>query len=341
MAFSVPFSRGVNFPKWFEARSFKDIVFDKYSEQDFADVKSLGADVVRLPVAFHNFTLGEGDYTLQGGLLKYLDTVADWAEKNQIYLIIDNHSFHPIDPTDVNIDRILIPVWEQLALHFKDRSDYVIYEILNEPHGIPDERWDAIQEAAIDAVRKIDKQRVIIVGGTNYNSIEKMTKVSVYKRERIIYTFHFYDPHIFTHQGATWNRPSLAPLSGLPFPSDGKSVRDVHESFKGTWVEENLKSYNDDSKLEKLRATLDKAANFSKEKDVPVFCGEFGVYMLQSPPEDRVKWYAFICEELNKRSIPWACWDYFGGFGIFKTQFRGKFPDDLNSDIVSAMGFTR
>jgi len=66
MAVSVPFSRGVNFSKWFETRSLQDIVFTKFIEQDFANVKSLGADVIRVPVAFHNYTLSKNDYTLIG-----------------------------------------------------------------------------------------------------------------------------------------------------------------------------------------------------------------------------------------------------------------------------------
>ena len=340
MAVSVPFSRGVNFPKWFESRSFKDIVSDKYVEQDFADVKSLGADVIRLPAAFHNFTLGDGDYTLEPGFFKYLDTAVDWAEKHQIYIILDDHSFHPINPTDVNIDRILVPVWEQLARRYKDRSDYVIYEVLNEPHGISDERWGEIQGAAVTAIRRIDKKRIIIVGGTNFNSIEKLFSIPSYTDENLVYTFHFYDPHLFTHQGATWNKPSLAPLSGLPFPADKNKIPKPHETFVGTWVEECLKNYENDANPAKLCATLDRAAAFSKERNVPVFCGEFGVFMIQSPPEDRVTWYKFVREELEKRGIPWACWDYFGGFGIFKTQFRGNFKTDLNIDIVRAMNFT-
>jgi endoglucanase len=334
----VPFSRGFNFSKWFESRTFQDIVFTKFAEQDFIDVKSLGADVIRIPIAFHNFTLGKNDHTLENGLLKYLDTAVDWAEKHELYIILDNHSFHPVEPTDTNIDKILLPVWEQTAKHFKDRGNYVIYEILNEPHGISDERWSEIQQAAIEVIRKFDQKHAIIVGGTNYNSIEKMTKVPVYKDKNLIYTFHFYDPHLFTHQGATWNKPSLAPLSGLPFPFDKNKIPKPHETFIGTWVESSLNSFEEDSNLTKLSSTLDKASVFSKEKNVPVFCGEFGVFMKQSPGEDRVRWYKFICEELEKRNIPWICWDYFGGFGVFKTEQRGNFPSDLNIDVVKAMG---
>ncbi|MDR2941342.1 MAG: glycoside hydrolase family 5 protein [Treponema sp.] len=335
---NIPFSRGFNFSKWFESRTFKDIVFGNFAEQDFVNVKSMGADLIRVPIAFHNFTLGEKNHTLENGLLKYLDTAVDWAEKHELYIILDNHSFHPINPTDVNIDKILIPVWEQIADHFNDRGNYVIYEILNEPHGISDERWNEIQEAAVKTIRKADKKHTIIVGGTNYNSLEKMTKIPVYKDENLIYTFHFYDPHIFTHQGASWNRPSLEPLSGLPFPFDKNKIPKPHETFIGTWVEDSLNSYEEDSKLTKLSSSLDKAAEFSKERNVPVFCGEFGAFMKQSPPYDRVKWYKFISEELEKRNIPWASWDYFGGFGIFKTERKGDFPSDVNIDLVNAMG---
>jgi endoglucanase len=335
---NIPFSRGFNFSKWFEARTFQDIVFSKFTEQDFIDVKSLGADIVRVPIAFHNFTLGDKANTLEKGLLEYLDKAVDWAEKHELYVILDNHSFHPINPTDANIDKILLPVWEQTAEHFKARSNYVIYEILNEPHGITDERWNEIQEASIDTIRKIDQKHTIIVGGTNYNSLDKMAKVPAYKDKNLIYTFHFYDPHIFTHQGATWNKPSLAPLSGLPFPFDKNKIPKPHETFVGTWVEASLNSYEEDSKLTKLSSTLDKAEKFSKERNFPVFCGEFGVFMRQSPREDRVRWYKFICEELEKRNIPWVCWDYFGGFGIFKTEQRGEFPSDLDIDVVNAIG---
>jgi endoglucanase len=340
MVSEIPFSRGVNFSKWFESRNAGEIVFANYLEHDFADVKSLGADVIRLPVAVHNYMLAEQDNILDQMILRYIDAAVDWAEKHKIYIIIDNHSFHPIEPTDDNIDKILIPAWEQLARHFKDRSPFVLYEILNEPHGIADERWAEIQGTAIDAIRAIDSKHTIIVGGTNFNSIEKMAGLPSYSDKNLFYTFHFYDPHIFTHQGATWNKPSLAPLKDIPFPSDNKKMPEVHETFKGTWVEKCLENYEQDSRYDVLSGALDIAADFSKERGVPVFCGEFGAFMIQSPPADRLRWYQFVCGAFKRRAIPWISWDYYGGFGIFKTQSRGKFPSDLNFDIVKALGFT-
>jgi endoglucanase len=333
----IPFSRGFNFSKWFEFRSVQEIQFDRFTEQDFINVRSIGADVIRLPIAMHNFTNGE--YTLDPVWMKYLDTAVDWAEKNELYIILDNHSFHPVNPTDENIDRILIPVWEQLARHFKDRSPFVIYEVLNEPHHISSERWGEIQGKAVDAIRRIDEKRLIIVGGTNYNSIEKLFSIPQYKDNNLIYTFHFYDPHIFTHQGATWGSPSLASLKGVPFPAEKSRIPETPADLKGTWIEKALEDYEKSAALETLFASLDKAAEFSKTYGVPVFCGEFGVFMIQSPPPDRVKWYEIICGALNERNIPWTSWDYFGGFGIFKTGKKGDFNNDVNIDLLNAMGF--
>jgi endoglucanase len=339
---STPFSRGVNFSGWFEAHSAQAISFTRYAEEDFANVKSLGADVVRLPIRMHSMTLGPPSYTLDPLLLKFLDSAVNWAEKHELYIIIDNHSFDPVENTANDIDKILIPVWEQVARRYKDRSDYVIYEVLNEPHGIADSRWGEIQGKVIDAIRKIDPKHAIIAGGTNYNSLEKMFALPEYADKNIIYTFHFYDPYLFTHQGASWGSPPvLTTLAGVPFPADHKRMPKISGELKGTWIESSLNhSYQNEGTPQKLYYALDRAVVFSKARDVPVFCGEFGVYMIQSPPADRVAWYEIVAGALDRRNIARTSWDYFGGFGIFNNEWGGDFFADLNTGVVRALGFT-
>ena len=336
---TAPFSRGINFSQWFETPNAQAIQFTRYIEQDFINVKSMGADVIRLPVNMHSMTLGAPDYALDPLLLRMLDTAVGWAEKHHLYIIIDNHSFDPVAPTDENIDGILLKVWAQLAARYKNRSKYVVYEILNEPHGISDGRWGEIQGMAIDTIRKIDTTHAIIVGGTDYNSIGKLSSIPKYSDPNLIYTFHFYDPHIFTHQGASWGEPSLAPLAGVPFPAEGRRIPQTPDPLKGTWIEGALRNYKNDAAFSTLAASLDKTVAFSRERNAPVFCGEFGVYMIQSPAKDRVIWYDFVTRALERRNIARASWDYFGGFGIFNTQTGGDFTADVNVDIVRAMGF--
>jgi endoglucanase len=338
---SAPFSKGVNFSGWFESYSAESIPFTKYNEQDFIDAKNMGVDVIRLPVRMHSMTSGAPDYNLDPLLIKFLNIAIDWAEKHKLYIIIDNHSFDPVQRTSADIDKILLPVWAQIANLYKDRSDYVIYEILNEPHGISDRRWGEIQGMAIQTIRKYDQKRIIIVGGTEFNSIRKLFAIPKYSDTNLIYTFHFYDPYLFTHQGADWGSPPLlTSLAGIPFPADRRRMPRIPRELRGTWIEGSLNnSYANDASYATLARTLDRVVAFSLERDVPVFCGEFGVYMINSHQEDRVRWYEFVSGALDARNISRTSWDYYGGFGIFNSE-RGNFNHDLNTDIVSAMGFT-
>jgi endoglucanase len=338
----APFTKGVNFSGWFESFSAQSIPFTKYAKEDFANVKSLGADVIRLPIRMHSMTIGKPPFTLDPLLLQFLDTAIGWAEKYQLYIIVDNHSFDPVEHTADNIDTILVPVWAQIAQRYKDRGKYIIYEILNEPHGISDERWGEIQRQVIEAIRKIDKKHAIIVGGTNFNALDKLSALPKYSDQNLIYTFHFYDPFLFTHQGASWGDPPvLTNLAQVPFPADRKRVPKIPADLKGTWIESSLRSgYFKDATPIKLYETLDKAVAFSKERNVPVFCGEFGVYMIQSPAADRVVWYKTVADALDRRNIARTSWDYYGGFGLFNKKSGGDFYADLNAEVALAMGFT-
>jgi endoglucanase len=336
---SAPFSRGVNFSAWFETNSAQAINFTKYIEQDFIDAKSMGVDVIRLPVRFHDMTSGAPDYIVDPLLFRFLDAAVDWAEKHRLYIIIDNHSFHPINPTPNDVDRILIPVWRQVAQRYRNRSDFVIYEILNEPHGISDALWGEIQGRTIDVIRSIDQRRTIIVGGTDYNSIGKLFALPRYADQNLIYTFHYYDPFIFTHQGATWGEPSLGDLAGVPFPYDRRRMPRVPASLRGTWVTGALNEYERSASPRVLNAPLDRVVVFAIERNVPVFCGEFGVFIPNSDVEDRVRWYEFVTNALDKRNISRTSWDYYGGFGIFNTGYASDFNYDVNVDVVKAMGF--
>lgn len=339
----LPFSRGFNFSAWFEKPSPRSIIFTRFTEQDFINAKNMGADIIRLPINLHSMTGAAPDYILDSLFVQFLDKAVDWAEQHELYLILDNHSFDPVASTDVNIDKILIPVWTQMAQRYKNRSKYILYEVLNEPHGIDAKLWGDIQGRVIDAIRAIDSVHGIIVGGVGYNSIDEMFNVPAYQHDNIIYTFHFYDPYLFTHQGETWGSPpNLRTLKGLPFPADAHAMPEIPGDLKGTWIDSSLRNtYRRDATVQALAKQLDKAARFSKERgDVPLLCGEFGVFIPNSLPADRQRWYQITTQLLDNRNIARTSWDYYGGFGIFKTGDSVSFESELNVDVVSAMGFT-
>jgi len=335
----VPFHKGVNLTQWFQASSARQIQFTKFTRKDFENIKSLGCDVIRLPVNLHEMTSGAPDFTLDPLLINFLDQAIDWSEELNIYLILDNHSFDPAVDTQPGVENILVRVWSQLAHHYKDRSAYLLYEILNEPHGISDAAWGAIQQSVINAIRVEDNNHQIIVGGSNYNSYTSLANLPVYTDNKLIYTFHFYDPFLFTHQGASWVGPSLVPLANIPFPYRSSGMPQLPGVFNGTWIQSAYNSYPSDGTVAKVKQLLDVAANFKNNRNVPVFCGEFGVFIPNSNATDRVEWYREIRNYLAEKNIPWTMWDYTGGFGLFEPNSSELFEYDLNVPLLEAVDF--
>ncbi len=335
----APFKKGVNLTNWFQTSSPRQIDFSKYTKKDFENIKSLGADVIRLPINLH-FMAGEApDYKIDTLFYYFLDQVVDWAEELEIHLIIDNHTFDPSESTDPNIGDILIPVWTQVAGHYSLRSEFIYYEVLNEPHGISNQAWNAIQLDAINAIRTVDSTHTIIVGPSDYNGLRSLQYMPEYEDDNLIYTFHFYDPFVLTHQGASWTDPSMAALAGIPFPYNASEMPSLPSSLIGTWIQGAFNNYQNEGTAEKVREYLDIAVDFAETRGVPVFCGEFGVYAPSSDNDSRVEWYGVVSDYLTEKGLSWTIWDYQGGFGIFEPGSNELFDHDINVPLVEALGF--
>lgn len=334
----TPFNRGVNLTGWFQASSARKVHYKKYSKQDFINIQSLGFDVIRLPINLHYMTDGPPNYLLDDIFLENLKQVIDWAEELQIHLILDNHTFSPSIDTDPGVGKILNKVWAQMAQEFADRSEYIYYEILNEPHGIKDRVWNKIQGEVIETIREYDSKHYIVVGPAGWNSYNNLDAMPEYDDDKLIYTFHFYDPFLFTHQGASWNTPSMLEIKNIPFPYDAASMPSMPPIFEGTWVENLYDNYPTEGTAAKVRDLIDIAVAFREERQVPIFCGEFGVYQLTSDEADRVRWYGTVVNYLDSMNIAWTMWDYHGGFGLFEENSNGLFEHDLNIPLLKAMG---
>ncbi|MEK7992997.1 MAG: glycoside hydrolase family 5 protein, partial [Planctomycetota bacterium] len=334
----APFKRGVNLTNWLQTSSAGQIQFTKFTKQDLINIKSLGCDVIRLPINLHAMAGGGPDYTIDPLFYYFLDQIIDWAEELELHLILDNHTFDPAANTSPNIGDILVPVWAQMAQHYKDRLNYIYYEVLNEPHGISDTMWNQIQQQVIDAIRAVDQRHTIIVGPAGWNGYNNLRYMPVYQDDNLIYTFHFYDPFMFTHQGASWVGPSLVPLAGVPFPYDAALMPQCPRELRGTWVQGSLANYSNDGTVKRVEELIDIAATFKAQRHVPLFCGEFGVYTPNSDNEDRIYWYNVVRSYLEEKGITWTIWDYKDGFGLFEEGTGELFDYDLNVPLVEALG---
>jgi endoglucanase len=339
IAQKAPFNRGINLSGWLQAGSASQIQFTRYTKTDFEQIKSLGCDVIRLPINLHFMTQGASDHNIEPLFFNFLDQVINWAEELQLHLILDNHTFDPNADTDPNVGTILEKVWKQMASRYKTRSNLIYYEVLNEPHGISNQLWNNIQQGVINAIRSIDTKHTIIVGATNFNSYNDLKNLPVYSDNNLIYTFHFYDPFLFTHQGANWVSPSMEPLKNMPFPYQADKMPGLPNSLQSTWIGNAYNNYQNDGTIAKVKELIDIAVQFQTQRQVPIFCGEFGVLMNNSQEPERVFWYETVRKYLEEKQIAWTTWDYHGGFGLFERGGNDLFAHDLNVPLLQALDF--
>jgi len=333
-----PFEKGVNFTNWLEYRSAEQIDANMFSRQDFANARKMGCDVIRLPIHFEKICRAADGYIIPKKILDILDNAAAWTEELQMYLILDFHNDCTADSiTPWDVDKILISVWTQLANRYRDHAEYLVYEIMNEPHGIAIERWNDIIARVFRIIREIDKNHWIIVGGADWNSTAGMKALPDFRDDKVIYNFHYYDPHTFTHQGAPWCH--MERVIGIPFPYDPEKMPPMPEN--PTPIEKNhFEHYPVNGQLSAVVNCFDQYVAFSHERNAPVFCGEFGCFMTV-PNEMRINWYRIVAELLAQRGIARTSWDYYGTFGVFRRVEKGvrpRFPEDLNRELLQAMG---
>lgn len=342
----APFTKGVNFTNWLEYRTAEEINPDVFTRQDFLNARDLGCDVVRLPIHFEKICVEEDGYKIPKKIFDILDNVASWADEAGLYVIFDFHNAtHAGSFTPVDVEKILNPVWTQIAARYQNRYPKLIFEIMNEPHDIEIQIWNEIIYRVFNLIRSIDKTHYIIVGGADWNSTAAMKTLPDFKDDKVIYTFHFYDPHTFTHQGAPWCH--MERVIGMPFPYDADKMPPLPEN--PTEVEIRCwENYPKTGTLEAVMSYFDQYAEFSYERNAPVYCGEFGCNAVYVDKELRNKWYKIVTDLLEERGIARTSWDYHGSFGIFDMDWQKiknshnyalpRFPEDLNRGLLKAMG---
>jgi endoglucanase len=136
--------------------------------------------------------------------------------------------------------------------------------------------------------------------------------------KNIIYTFHYYDPFLFTHQGATWaGVGGIEEIRSLPFPATKDVKIQTPDKAKGQWTENLIRSYGNDSKADKMFKDLNAAKDWSVKNKVPIFVGEFGSFSKFASTEDRCRHAAIVYSAFGRLQIPNAWWEWDGGFNMF------------------------
>jgi hypothetical protein len=212
----------------------KNFVFPPFSYPDDAFVRELkalrrtGFDFVRFAVDPGPFLQWQGerrDYLMQK-LIGYVRLILSC----DLSVIVDFH------PSDMHPDYLgaRIAAGTDTAL-FKDyvrvvgltaaalsalQSSRVALEIINEPPTRA-QLWRPMRDAAYSAVRRAAPKLLLVLDGGEEGNLEGTIALDTYRDDpNILFSFHYYRPWQFTHQGMGGMAAEY--LTDVPYPAAGR-----------------------------------------------------------------------------------------------------------------------
>jgi aryl-phospho-beta-D-glucosidase BglC (GH1 family) len=331
--------RGINASEWFaqvyDAKGYVKEHFESWTTaQDIKLIKSMGFDHVRLSVNPQPmFRHGHAD-EIPADYLSYLDAAVKMILDQGLTVVIDIHPESDFKTKLANEDDFIeqfADYWRSLAHHYSNLNpDRIFFEILNEPELRDRYRWSGIQAKLAAAIREGAPQHTIIAAGARYSDDDELLFLAPLPDLNVIYNFHFYDPHVFTHQGASWGVNYWHWEKGLAYPSTlesaEKTAAEVPDAMNRLYVLRYGMEHWDAARID---MEIDQAAQWAKRWNVPLVCNEFGVYRKSADPQARAAWIHDVRSSLEHHGIGWTMWDYSGGFGVV-TKTNGKaVPDEV------------
>lgn len=303
--------RGTNIAHWLsqsQRRGEERAAF--FTEKDVKYIDSLGFDHIRLPIDEEQMWDVTGKRNEDAFAL--MKNCLDWCSKAGLRVVVDLHilrSHHfnedtkPLWTVPAEQDKF-IALWKDLSSFLIEYPNgMVAYEPMNEPVADDPEQWNNLLGRLIDSMRVRESERVLVLGSNMWQSAATFDTFRVPENDtNLILSYHFYEPFFLTHYKASWT--NLKDFTGkVNYP--GQIVLDGN-------LPEHKKIYNIDT----LEYMMRKPFALAEKMKLPLYCGEFGIFM-EYFPEAKLAWYRDMITLFEKHGVAYANWNYkSGSFGI-------------------------
>lgn len=247
---------------------------------------------------------------------------------------------------------------------------HVALEPLNEPEMgwdmLERRRWQRMLEALHAAIREAAPELLVILTGSRGGSLEGLVELdpAPFSGSRVRFSFHYYLPYDFTHQGFVdtsdegriWRY-----LGGIPYPAGRADFeafwtivqsrvaadRDLDRSARQAILSggrTSVSAYFDGAATRRRIADdFDRVADWAHSHGIDptrVFLGEFGVTRAGSDvsgalPVHREAWLNDVVAEAADRQFGWAVWTLMGAGGMEIVDDGGA---ALDSVTLRALG---
>lgn len=278
---------------------------------------ALGFKTVRLPVAWDTYAK---DGVIQADKFQRVGEVVDWILDAGMFCVMNIHwdggwidsSWAEKFPSDFATfspvaEKKYPAYWQQIASYFADRDERLIFEALNEETNFKNMGSDEDAYATLTRVNQLFVDTVRATGGKNSHRLlvvagygTDISRTCSYYYQlpqdtvpnRLFISVHYYTPSTFCilTEDASWGKVKL------------------------TW------GGNPD--LNEMDRLMDAMEKFSRDNDIPVFIGEFGVPK-EKESESRVRWLSSVARTcLDRKMVP-VLWDT-GGDVARKAPFAAS-----------------
>lgn len=333
------YSKGINLGGWLsQCCHTKEHYKSFINESDIAKIAKWGFDHVRLPIDAELVMDQSGSFIEDG--FSYIDSCISWCRENKLNMILDLHKTNGYSFDEScnsfferpKLQEQFVCFWDQISKKYGEHYDMLAFELLNEVvEKSYAEPWNKIAARAVAVIRKNAPMTKIIIGGVQNNSVLWVDKLDTPYDKNIVYTFHLYEPLIFTHQGAYWI-DDMPEDFRIEYPESRELYEQETENCLSAEQGEFLRNISS-SVIDKefFRKAIAGAISYAEKKGVPLYCGEMGV-IDRAAGASAVRWFEDVCEVLSENHIGYAMWNYRGkDFGLSDEHYKEFLPDIIKA----------
>lgn len=339
----------------------------------FERIRAMGFDFVRLSVDPGPLAASDGDTRQQA--IAVLDRAVRQISAADLKVVFNLHGVSQVpqygmdmiyggaDSQGVTEYRAMVrDVAVMLAGIGVDR---VAIEPFNEPAYYPcdasgTEDWQRIMADTVADIRAVSTDLTIVATGACGGSITGLVDLDPsFDDPNMLYSFHMYEPHSFTHQRLD-DTESFA--SGLPWPASEGSPAvaiDTLRSFMdraGIGAARQARNllevqpivaeyFAEDWGPRQLQERFGEALSWADKHAIGsdrLFMGEFGAILMTPDGRmgafnaDRLRYLTAVREQAEAHGIPWSIWEYTNPYGMSVILPTG--PADADTEMLTALG---
>ena len=265
-------------------------------QRAFDDYKNAGFTAIRIPITWDTHTLQTPPYTVDSAWMARVDTVVSWGLRRGLLIIIDAHHETWLKTALADTAKNLAhadscvarfdSIWSQIATRFSDKSDSLIFEMINEPYPMADSNVNKLNARVLKIIRRTNPTRIVAFSGYMWSNSGELVTAAIpdTSDKYLMGYYHSYDPWPFGLQGP------------------------------GT--------YGSASDIAATRAKFDQVTAWSQKNNIPVILDEFG-YMKNCAYNSRMCAYATVVDQALQHGVGAFAWDDGGDFPIYNRTTYG------------------